>query len=625
MRLPSFKPTILALLIGGTPLWSQAALYTIERVSDLPDGQSAMAKAISPDGSQLAINSFSGPVGVDFGQELPFMTDMEHFINSRDDIYSYCVNNLNYSTCDVWTNEQYYGLKADGQVCTADDPTSLCLGGFEKQLLAWTDGYTSNEVASTSSGASIDPFSQNPPTEKPTGTEVSNSTEVVVRSINDEGLAIGASSSPYFYNGTRYARAFIRRGFNDTTMLLPPSTLAEKWQSLGQTNAYGTVSIGTTSVTYGSASIALLANPANSDKTPGLGDIPGISGTLSDCIDSTDPLETRNCQYLQFANQAAIWVGDDAVAKPIASFVDGTYLNDNETAQASVQGAASVQDQVNLVGFSTFNSNSNFYASAVIFKPKSTDLASCVASASTTDCWDMVKIPGIDVRQGDNTIYLYTNATDINTNGLVIGEVKNANPINGSLAEYIFVYDSQSGGNAAILGSDNSSLFFNGYNATAASVNTNGEIVGKVDVEMSREKERRQRAYIYLYGDSTSLSKFNNVRGWLLDDLTNDGVVTGQGIANEYRIAEAFDINENGDIAASAFYCKNGYETLAQDSRCAVDEQLVAVKLTPTATGTIQARSTEAEEEAISRSGGTIGFGIFALLCLAGFTRRKKA
>ncbi len=623
MRLPSFNPTMLALLIAGIPVWSQAALYTVERVDNLPAGQSAMAKAISPDGAQLAINSFSGPVGVDFGQELPFMTDMEHFINGYDDIYNYCRTNLNYSTCDVWTNAQYYGIKLDGQVCTSDDPKSLCLGGFEKQLLAWTNGYTSNQVASTSSGTPINPFTDTPPTQKPTGDLVNDSTEVVVRSITDTGAAIGASSSPYFYNGSRYARAFIRRGFNDTTMLLPPSTLAEKWQPLGQTNAYGAVSMGATSITYGSASVALLANPANGDKTPGLGDIPGINGSLYECINASDPLNTRNCQYLQFANQAAIWVGDDVVAKPIAIFPNGTYLNDNETAQAAVQSAASVQNQVNLVGFSSFGENGNLYAAAVLFKPKVADLVTCIANSSATGCWDMVKIPGIDIRQGDNIIYTYTKATGINTNGLVIGEVKNANPINGSLAEYIFVYDSQSSGNAVILGAGNSPLFFNGYNATAASVNTNGEIVGKVDVEMSREKERRQRAYIYLHGNSPSLSKFDNVRAWLLDDLTNDGVTSGAGIANEYRIAEAFDINENGDIAASAFYCPNGYETLAQDARCAQEEQLVAVKLTPKA-GTIQKRS-EDTEEAISRSGGAIGVGMLALLCFASFTRRRKA
>lgn len=622
MRLPSFKPSILALLIAGIPVWSQAALYTVERVDNLPAGQSAMAKAISPNGTQLAINSFSGPVGVDFGQELPFMTDMEHFINSYEDIYSYCANNLNYSTCDVWANAQYYGIKLDGKVCTADDPKSLCLGGYEKQLSAWTDGYKSNQVASASSGASINPFITTPPTEHPTGTLVPDSTDVVVRSITDSGTAIGASSSPYFFGQDRYARAFIRRGFNGPTMLQPPTTLETKWQPLGQTNAYGTVTIGSTPITYGSASVALLANPANGDKTPGLGDINGINGSLDECVNSTDPLNTRNCQYLQFANQAAIWVDSDPVAKPIAIFPSGT-INTDQTAQATVQSAAAVQNQVNLVGFSTFNEDGNFYASAVVFKPKATDLAACISGASPTGCWNMVKIPGIDIRQGNDIIYTYTKATDINANGLVIGEVKNANPINGSLAEYIFAYDSQSSGNAAIIGSGNSPLFFNGYNATAASVNTKGEIVGKVDVENSQGKERRQRAYIYLHGNSPSLSKFNNVRAWLLDDLTNNGVVTGQGIANEYRIAEAFDINENGDIAASAFYCPNGYETLAKNSRCASEEQLVAVKLTPTTSGSIQARSEE--QEAISRAGASVGWALLGLLCLVSFTRRQKA
>ncbi len=617
MLLPSFKPSSIVLLLAGIPMLSQAALYTVKRVDNAPVGQSAMATAISPSGSNVAIDTFSGPTGVDFAEELPFMIDMEHFVNSYDDIYNYCVYQLNYSTCDVWANGQYYGVKSDGQVCDIDDVQSLCKGGYEKQLQAWTNGYTSNQISSTIAQPFVNPFVDTPPTVHPTGTLVSDSTDVVVNAIDDAGTAIGASSSPYFLDNGRYARAFIRRGFIGNTMLLPPASLNTKWQSFGQTNAYGKINIGGSDITYGSASVVTLADPANGNKTP-----QDVMGTLNECLTAIDPLNTRNCQYLQFANQASVWLNTDNVAIPIASFPAGNYGNGDETSQAAIQDAANVNNQVMLAGFSTFNESSHFYANAVIFKQNTLDLVTCLKNTPTT-CWNMVRIPGVEVKQGDDIIFSYTKATGINDKGIVIGEAKNTNPINGSLAKYIYVYDSNSNSNASIIGASNSPLFFTGYNATAASINTNGEVVGKVDIENSRDRERRQRAYIYLHSNSTALlEKFNHTRGWLLDDLTNDGVVSGAGIANEYRIAEAFDINDAGDIAASAFYCKNGYETLAKNARCASTEELVAVKLT-SINGSIQARSEE--EEAISRSGGAFGWATLSLLFLAGLYRRKKA
>ncbi|WP_269748198.1 DUF3466 family protein [Enterovibrio coralii] len=231
----------------------------------------------------------------------------------------------------------------------------------------------------------------------------------------------------------------------------------------------------------------------------------------------------------------------------------------------------------------------------------------------------MTLIPNIDVRNGNNElIYSYTVATDINDTGVVVGVAKNYNLQNGSYAENIFVNKDN---NTTVLQSSQSNLFFYGYNATAASINNNNELVGKVDIENVQDRSRKQRGYIYLNDDAQYLATtFDNTRGWLLDDLTNDGNVNGE--ANKYRIAEAFDINNNGDISASAFYCASGYSSTAQNSLCRENEQLVAVKLTRNNSGDITPRSEI--NEPVQRSGASFGLAGLGLLVLGGLWRRKK-
>ncbi|MEI8612038.1 DUF3466 family protein [Enterovibrio sp. Hal110] len=176
------------------------------------------------------------------------------------------------------------------------------------------------------------------------------------------------------------------------------------------------------------------------------------------------------------------------------------------------------------------------------------------------------------------------------------------------------------GASTTLLGPSQSSLFFSGYNATAASINNDNELVGKVDTESARDRARRQRGYIYLHGSATSLATFQNTRGWLLDDLTNGGAASNTN--NQYRIAEAFDIADNGDIAASAFYCAGGYRSTAHNALCDGTEELVAVKLTRDNSGTISQRTYD--DQTVSRSGGSVGFLGLGLLALAGAMRRKK-
>lgn len=617
MQFNKFKLSAIALAVAGIPTVANAALYSVERLDNASSDKSAFATAISSDGSKIAVEVLNGPVGLDYSQELPYMVDYEHFINSVDDLISYCDNNLNYNTCDTWADERWYGLKAGGAVCDSSDyDAGQCLGGLKKEVDAWNDGFTSNSTA-TVNGSSVNPFTDTYDI-SPQGTPDPNSTNVVVNSVTDGGIPVGASSSPYYENNAIYARAFQRRGFYGDAELMPPSSATGVIPGIGQTNAKGVIDAAGKTIVFGSASVAVMADVGNENKVPEGSGLGGL-GSCSTTLDYSD----RACQYIQFANQAAVWFAsstsatDAKNAKIIASFPSGTTGHTYDSAQASVNSAALVSGatEPTMVGFSTYD-DSDFYARAVKFTPTTTeDFTTCLTALETDAskrCWTMSLIPGIEIRQGGNIVYRYTQASDINESGVVVGTVKNARLDSGSYAENVFI---NQGTSTQILGSGQSSLFFKGYNATAAAINNSNELVGKVDVETNRDRERRQRGYIYGHGSNFS-ADFDGQRGWSLDDLTN-----GAAGANEFRIAEAFDIADNGDIAASAFYCAGGYSSTAHDALCNGEEELVAVKLTRQS-GDITPRPYE--EKSITRSGGGLGVIGLGLLAFAGFWRRRK-
>lgn len=614
MQFNKFKLSAIALAVAGIPTLANAALYTVERVgnADTTIVKSAVATAISPNSTQIATQVLSGPVGLNYSEELPFMMDVEHFINSEDDLFLYCRDNLGYNTCEAWAAERWFGIKDSGEICDSGDSEQVCSGGLKKEIDAWNKGFTSNSVASVN-GTIQNPFGSGVDGDAPTGTANSDSTNVVINAVTDSGDAVGVSSSPYYKSGSRYARAFQRRGFYGDAELKPPTDAKGVAATLGQTNANGVIEVAGRTIVFGSASVANMADPNNGHKVPegtGLGNLNGCSSTVD--------FNNRACQYYQFANQAAVWVSDYSTnpnnARVIADFPNGATGNTDDTAQASVNAAALVSGATapTMVGFSTYNDN-DFYARAVKFVPV-TDFATCLTELETDDskrCWTMSPIPGIDIRQGGDIIYSYTEATDINDKGLVVGIAKNARLNNGAYAEKIFI---NKGNSTTLLGRSQSALFFDGYNGTAAAINNNDELVGKVDVENVRDRSRRQRGYIYAHG--TLSADFDGTRGWLLDDLTN-----GAPDANAFRIAEAFDINDKGDIAASAFYCAGGYSSTAHDARCYGEEELVAVKLTRQ-TGDITPRPYE--ENNITRSGGGMGVLSLGLLAFGCFLRRKK-
>lgn len=619
MQLNTFKRSVIALVIAGTTTSAQAALYTIETINGGTTGESSKATAITANGEKVALEVLKGPVGIDYSQELSFMMDVRNQINSLYDLQDYCYYYLGYETCATWANSKWYGLMASGEVCESLDSPQLCLGGFKKSIDAWSKNtpYTRNSSAFID-GTPVNPFGNGVTGTAPLGTVQANSADVLINGFSSTGFAVGSSSSPYYLAADNNARAFMRRGFNDQQELQPPLSSTVLIASIGQTNAKGIIAIPGGELIFGSASVANMADFGSGNKVPEGTDL----SSLASCS-SVPNYADRACQYIQFANQAAVWLtaytNNNALARVIDDFPNGATGNGDQTAQASIHAAATLPGATGptLVGFTTFNNN-GFFATAVKYSPI-LDFTQCLSDLetdATKRCWTREVIPGINIRQNDDITYSYTVANDINTRGVVIGVAKYAREASGSFAENIFVNE---GASTTQLGLSQSPMFFYGYNATAASINNNNEIVGKIDVEQIRDRARRQRGYIYLHGAALNLASFNNQRAWLLDDLTNDGNPTG--IANQYRISEAFDISDNGNIAASAFYCAGGYRSTVQNSLCNGVEELVAVKLTRQA-GTILPRLDE--KDPIKRSGGGIGLFALSFIVICGIFRRKQ-
>ncbi|WP_269748199.1 DUF3466 family protein [Enterovibrio coralii] len=356
MQFNTFKLSAIALAVASLPTIANAAVYTVERVDNASASESAKATAISPNSSSVGYEILSGPEGIDYSQENPYFIDNEHFINNWSDLESYCSNYLGYATCSEWANEQWYGVKSSGEICSAEDhDANVCLGGLKSEIDAWGEGYTSNSRAFTT--VQINPFGDNGVSNPPSGTRLSNSTNVVIHQVDDSGTAIGSSSSPY-YQSSNFARAFKLRGFNGSTELLPPTGSSQVITAIGQTNANGSIDLGSGRIiTFGSASVHNMANPGFDQKWP-----EGAGVNLFSCS-QTASYSDRSCQYFQFANQASVWVSDfgsPANARTIVDFPNGFVRND-ETAQASIYGATFVNgaSSPTLVGYNTYDNDAS--------------------------------------------------------------------------------------------------------------------------------------------------------------------------------------------------------------------------------------------------------------------------
>lgn len=657
---------------------SQVETYA-EAIEPSPEGENCFEQG----STCLTDNSFKtvgesrvGTDGINYRDEVAFTYDNYHEVNDYSGFLSYCNQNIGFNTCDIWANQQYFGL--DYNTKAPYDGSGY--GGLHREHVAWEKGYYANALplVESSSGSSsnlsrlttfaAEPSKYDNEAIAQLGSIVSDGNQesangVVsgIGALDGTEYTFGVSSSAYFYNGSRYARQFNKRGFinfgsTNKFALNPPASSNTIVEKMGQTVASDAVEFDGKLLVVGSSAFDK-ANFDDDRKLPD-SDNDGFSlnsSTFKKC--GTEGVSflyaNRECQHAVFATDAAFWVVDGTTAanpeaKFLANRVDkngNSYAAlDPDENDRSFQGAARavaiVDSKPVVVGYSTDsvgnnsnnNNNADFYAiSASIYTPKDG------FTLGGDNQWDRKLIPGLNIKQGGDRKYRYTIATDINNNNQVVGVAKSFSSQNRSYAETVFIYDNANNNLKFLDSSIDSSVFFNGYNGFAASINNNGQLVGWIDSETANQVDgrvRRQRAFTYMASGDITNSPLKANKAWLIDDLTFGS--EKEAVSNNfYRIAHATDINDAGVISATAFVCtkkdENGdiktiaYESQTKNATCESNlekpERVVAVKLVPIPGGTIQQRPED--NSIIKREGASFGLFGLTLLGLFGFRRRK--
>ncbi|GEA50865.1 hypothetical protein VIN01S_16690 [Vibrio inusitatus NBRC 102082] len=616
---------------------ASANLYNVVPVT-VPDGLGleSYGSAIDETGN-VAGDTRTGTDGIPFRDEAPFGLDNTFIYQDFDDIESYCYRQLGYNSCENWATRQWEGINN--------------AGGLEREREAYYDGYTAN-ANGFANGAQImtSPTSAYVPGG---GTLVTGSNNVIVNkySVNDQVL--GTTSSGY-YNFGNYGLAYRERGFVGTTILPPATTfngepVSDIVTQMGRTMAFDSFSFNSVTYIVGSASVAPF-DYGDSDKDYNGRD---VGKCFSGDQPIADPAAEDYCQNFAFSTKGFIWSSDGATGVSVApwSTSDTGATRDQKSYMSSVRGAVvpdstlipnedgseadptSYDGKPVLVGYNTLRDDNNLLMQAAVFYPSdSLDL-------TQDDQWTSKFITRAVVEDDGDYIYANTRATDINNNLMVIGESKRSGfyPENGAAANRIFVADANADSPSATYFSETGeSIFFRGSGGEAKAVNNYNEVVGIIDAETAREyngKQRRHRGFINPYDfdvgtHATRRALFQN-RAWWLDDLTNDGKEDGN---NQYRIIAASDINDKGEIAATALYCAGGYDNTGHNAYCdggSGTEAIVAVKLVPTvdldapdATATITPRSVE--QQPVERQGGSVAPWMLGLLGLVALRRRLK-
>ncbi|SBT15248.1 DUF3466 family protein [Vibrio celticus] len=382
------------------------------------------------------------------------------------------------------------------------------------------------------------------------------------------------------------------------------------------------------------------AAPAGSSETRAWKAIT-VSGTVYNVGSVSTEGPKTGTSDTTFSSKAAIWDGTDT--KEIDWVRGGNAQQGDYFAQGSMRSI--VID----------TSNSVFYGVGYNTVDGSGDLQDMNASVFVSDSldisgsWTTKVISGAEVKSGssnDDAKYSNSVATDINDNLFAVGYAKRNGyvPESGSAGNKIFVVENAAEPEADFL---TGGIFFGGSSGEAKAVNNFNEFVGQIDAETTREvdgSERRHRGFIYPYNVDSSIDERRvdifNGQAWWLDDLTNDGNVSGEN--NKFRIIDATDINDAGVISATAIKCmidtngdgrgdkEQAYDTTSHNSYCAgassnAVEEVVAVKLVPIAGATqanIQTRS--ADSEKVDRQGGSLGWLTLTVLGLLGFRRKFK-
>lgn len=210
---------------------------------------------------------------------------------------------------------------------------------------------------------------------------------------------------------------------------------------------------------------------------------------------------------------------------------------------------------------------------------------------------------------GSGNVYPFSRAYDINDNGLAVGYTRNTETF---VKKFFYVDTNVPESEMEIVMPKD---FFTTSVSTAAAVNNHGVIVGEAQIEThneSAQNPRRTAGFIY---DTASDSPM------IID------VNTLLECKSKYNILKASDINDAGQISATAIVKSESYdakgEPILDDSGNPVMRDVArAVLLNPIAGGEVD--DCGLLDDKVERQGASVGgMVLFSLLAIFGLRRRK--
>lgn len=194
-----------------------------------------------------------------------------------------------------------------------------------------------------------------------------------------------------------------------------------------------------------------------------------------------------------------------------------------------------------------------------------------------------------------------SSAVAINNNDIIVGYARKN--INSAIRSKMFYHDYSSGQTTFVDG------FFSSSTTVPKAINDNNQIVGQAEVIMGGTTSRRNHGFVYDIA-SDRFTDLNNL----------------VGCNSPYLVVDATDINNNGEIIATALVKKERKDLMGE---VVVDEQgnplreelAVTVKLQPVANG--EPENCGSEDTEYKRKGGASGFGWLALSAALVWLRRR--
>lgn len=195
-----------------------------------------------------------------------------------------------------------------------------------------------------------------------------------------------------------------------------------------------------------------------------------------------------------------------------------------------------------------------------------------------------------------------SSAVDINENDIAVGYASKV--ISGNVRRKLFYYDYGSGQTRFVNG------FFDSSDTLPSAINDSNQVVGRAEVIIGGTTTRRLHGFVY----DIATEQFTDLNSLISCDAP-------------YTIVDAKDINNNGEILATALVEKErkdllGNVVLDDQGNPELEEVAITVKLQPVANG--EPETCGGEQVEYERKGGTTG--LLSLLfggIILGWRRRK--